>query len=307
MKVVVTGGAGFIGSHVADAFLEGGHSVLILDDLSNGKMGNIPPKAEFSKIDILEGDLDKILRAWGAEAVYHHAAQISVRDSVKDPVTDLRKNIVGTVRLLEACRSCGCAKFIFASTGGALYGEQVSFPAPETHPTYPMSPYGISKLAAEKYLFFYRKQYGLQGIALRYSNVYGPRQDPHGEAGVVAIFCRRILAGETLIINGDGLQTRDFVYVKDVAMANVMSLNSNIEGEYNIATGIETDINNLAEKLVKISRRTVPVHHGPPMPGEQKRSVLNPSLAADKLGWKPQTSLSEGLQKTWQYFAREDT
>jgi len=304
MKVIVTGGAGFIGSHVAEALLDAGHHVLVLDDLSSGKEENLPRKVEFTRTDILEADLEEIFRNWKADAVFHHAAQISVRNSVSDPITDVRKNIIGTIRLLETCRACNCAKFLFASTGGALYGEQTTFPAPEKHPTYPMSPYGISKLAAEKYLYFYRMQYGLRGITLRYSNVYGPRQDPHGEAGVVAIFCRRLNAGETLVINGDGLQTRDFVYVKDVAAANIMALDSMLEGEFNIATGIETDINTLAEKLVRISGRIVEVQHGPPMPGEQRRSVLDPKLAAKKLKWRPRVSLSEGLKKTWEYFAR---
>jgi len=305
MKVVLTGGAGFIGSHVAETFINENHEVLVIDDLSSGKAENLPEKAEFIELDIVEGNLTDTLRSWGAEAVCHHAAQISVRNSVSDPLDDLRKNIIGAVRLLEACREAECPKFIFASTGGALYGEQSAFPAPETHSTYPTSPYGISKLAAEKYLYFYRIQYGLHTTSLRYSNVYGPRQDPHGEAGVVAIFCEKLIAGETPVINGDGTQTRDFVYVKDVARANLLALESIIEGEFNIATGIETDINELAGKIKDVAGSSVEFPHGPPMPGEQKRSVLDPGPAEEKLKWRPRVSLDEGLRFTWEYFVNK--
>jgi len=305
MKTVVTGGAGFIGSHVAETFTGGGNEVLVIDDLSNGKTENLPGQVEFVEMDIAEGDIANVLSSWGAEAVCHHAAQISVRDSVSDPLTDLRRNIIGTVRLLEACLSAGCSTFIFASTGGALYGDQSTFPAPEAHPTYPLSPYGISKLAAEKYIYFFREQYGFRTVILRYSNVYGPRQDPLGEAGVVAIFCKKILAGETPVINGDGKQTRDFVYVEDVARANLMALESIINGEFNISTGIETDINELARQIAQVSGRSVEFRHGSPMPGEQMRSVLDPTLAMGTFGWRPQISLGEGLRKAWKYFLDE--
>ena len=306
MNVVVTGGAGFIGSHAAEKFIEAGHRVLIIDDFSSGKEKNLPAGAQVEKVDIVEGDLVGILKTFGANTVCHHAAQISVRESVHDPVADMKKNIMGTVRLLEACREVDCPNFIFSSTGGALYGDQTQYPAPETHPTYPLSPYGISKLSAEKYIFFYGKQYGLRTVVLRYSNVYGPRQDPHGEAGVVAIFCRKLLAGETPRINGDGSQTRDFVYVKDVARANLSVLESDIAGEFNIATGIETDVNALAEQLLKISGAKVEFIHGSPMPGEQMRSVLDAKLAEKTFGWKPEISFFDGLKYTYMYFQQEE-
>lgn len=305
MNIVVTGGAGFIGSHVAEKLIEAGHKALVIDNLSSGKTDNIPAGAQFQKMDIVDGDLASALESFRADAVCHHAAQISVRNSINDPVADLTKNIIGTVRLLEACRRSGCRTFIFASTGGALYGDQERFPAPESHPTYPLSPYGISKLSAEKYLFFYRKQYGFRGVCLRYSNVYGPRQDPHGEAGVVAIFCKKLLAGEVPTINGDGMQSRDFVFVKDVARANLLAIEKYIEGEFNIATGIETDVNTLAGELLKISGKDAKLTHGPSMPGEQRRSLLDPSLAFEKLGWRPEVALSDGMKQTWQFFANE--
>lgn len=307
MKVIVTGGAGFIGSHAAEAFTGAGHRVLVLDDLSSGKTENLPEGVEFENLDILDADLEKVIKSWSADAVSHHAAQISVRDSVDNPFDDLQKNIVGTLKLLEACRAAGCGNFIFASTGGALYGEQETCPAPESHPTYPLSPYGISKLSAEKYIYYYRKQHGLRTVSLRYSNVYGPRQDPHGEAGVVAIFCNNLLAGRTPVINGDGLQTRDYVYVKDVAQANLNALESSVSGEFNISTGKETDVNTLAELLLKVSGKSVRFEHGPAKPGEQRRSVLDFSLARQVFGWYPRVGFEEGIEKTWNFFKEKAT
>jgi len=319
MKIIVTGGAGFIGSHVAEAFLGMGHEVLILDDLSRGKESNMPRGALFDRIDIAEAalvgqgresPLQRLFKSWKPEVVSHHAAQISVRDSVSDPYHDVRTNAEGTLRLLEACRANGVNYFIFASTGGALYGEQQHFPARENHPTYPLSPYGISKLASEKYLFFYCRQYGLKGMTLRYANVYGPRQDPYGEAGVVAIFCAKLRDGQTPTINGDGGQTRDFVYVGDVARANALALetlagahrHATAQNEINISTGLETDVNELARIIAQIAGSNIEFQHGPPMPGEQRRSVLEPSLALEVLRWKPEISIVEGLKITWEYF-----
>ncbi len=302
MRIIVTGGAGFIGSHVAEVFARAGHKVLALDDLSSGKTENLPEGVELEKADILNPDSEKVIRNWSADAVVHHAAQISVRNSVEDPFEDLRKNIIGTLKLIEACRDAGCGNFIFASTGGALYGEQEAYPAQESHPIYPLSPYGISKLSAEKYIFYYRKQYGLRTVSLRYANVYGPRQDPHGEAGVVAIFCNKLLAGETPVINGDGLQTRDYVYAKDVARANLNALESDVSGEFNISTAKETDVNTLAELLLKVSGKSVSFEHGPAKPGEQRRSVLDYSLAERVFGWAPQVGFEKGLEETWSFF-----
>lgn len=304
MRIVVTGGAGFIGSHVAEVFIEAGHEVMVLDDLSRGREPNIPKGASFVKADIVRDDLTRIFNSFRPQAVCHHAAQISVRDSVADPFTDMRINIEGMLRTLEASRESGVEYFIFASTGGALYGDQQEYPARETHPTYPLSPYGISKLAGEKYLYFYRKQYGIKGIALRYSNVYGPRQDPHGEAGVVAIFCLAIAEGRSPTINGDGMQTRDFVFVRDVAKANLLALEKRAEGEFNIGSGVETNINQIAEKIAKFARSNIPFRHGPPKPGEQMRSVLDYSLAEKVLGWKPETDIDTGIKKTWEFFSQ---
>ena len=306
VRVIVTGGAGFIGSHVALALLRAGHKVLIIDDLSHGMERNIPHGAIFERRGITRHDLTGIFRKWKPFAVCHHAAQISVRQSVADPTYDLNVNILGSVKLLELARYHGIEYFLFASTGGALYGDQLHFPATEDHPTYPVSPYGISKLAGEKYLYFYRKQYSLKGVSLRYSNVYGPRQDPLGEAGVVAIFCRKLLDGRAPTINGDGKQTRDYVYVEDVARANVLAMRVLAQGEINICTGIETDVNRLAQKIARIAGSKAKFRHGPPMPGEQRRSVLSPRLASSALGWKPLVSLDEGLRKTWEYFNPEN-
>lgn len=304
MKIVVTGGAGFIGSHVAEIFIEAGHEVMVLDDLSRGKESNIPDGASFVKASIINDDLIKIFASFKPQAICHHAAQISVRDSVADPFTDMKVNIEGMVRTLEASRQTGVEYFIFASTGGALYGDQLEYPAPETHPTYPLSPYGISKLAGEKYLYFYRRQYGIKGVALRYSNVYGPRQDPEGEAGVVAIFCKALVEGRSPTINGDGTQTRDFVFVRDVAKANLLALERKVEGEFNIGSGIETNINQVAEKIAKSAGSNLPFRHGPPKPGEQLRSVLDYSLAKKVLGWVPETQFDAGIKKTWEFFER---
>ncbi|HEX2182852.1 MAG TPA: NAD-dependent epimerase/dehydratase family protein [Rubrobacteraceae bacterium] len=223
MRVLVTGGAGFIGSHVADLLLARGHEVAIADDLSRGRRANVPEGAAFYEADVRSG-CGEVFRGFGPEAVCHQAAQVDVRRSVAEPDLDADVNILGTIRLLENCVRYGVGRFVFASTGGAIYGEQRVFPAPEDHPEYPLSPYGVSKLAAERYLRFYQAHHGLPCVALRYANVYGPRQDPHGEAGVVAIFASRLAAGERCTINGSGEQTRDYVYAGDVARANLLAL-----------------------------------------------------------------------------------
>jgi len=302
MQVLITGGAGFIGSHVADLLIENGHGVTIVDDLSSGKEGNIHPQATFYPLSILDTKLSDIFIGRKIDAVIHHAAQISVRDSVKDPIHDMEINIRGSLNLLENCVKNNISKFIFASTGGALYGEQDYFPADEQHPTRPLSPYAIAKLSTEKYLSFYHNTHKLSYISLRYSNVYGPRQDPHGEAGVVAIFAEKMLQGAQPTINGDGNQTRDFVYVRDVARANLLALTHDFIGEINIATGIETSINTIFQEIKEqLSSNTQEVH-GPPMPGEQLRSVLSFNNARDILGWEPTVPLTEGLKPTVTFF-----
>ena len=302
MKILITGGAGFIGSHVADLLIAEGHIVTIVDDLSNGKEENIHPQATFYPVSILDKQLPDILRREKIETVIHHAAQISVRDSVKDPIHDMEINIKGSLVLLENCVQNKITKFIFSSTGGALYGEQDYFPADEQHPTRPLSPYAIAKLSIEKYLFFYHTTHKLPYISLRYANVYGPRQDPHGEAGVVAIFSQKILQDKQPVINGDGNQTRDFVYVGDIAQANLRALNSDFIGEINIATGIETSINTVFHEIKNLLAPNTREVHGPPMPGEQLRSVLSFNKAKSIFGWEPAVPLPEGLKHTVTFF-----
>ncbi|MBI3399622.1 MAG: SDR family oxidoreductase [Deltaproteobacteria bacterium] len=302
MRILVTGGAGFIGSHIVDAYLQEGHEVTVVDDLSTGKKENINPNARFFKADIYAEYIENIFKQGRFDVINHHAAQIDVRKSVADPVFDARVNILGLLNLLQTCMKYGVKKFIFASTGGAIYGEQKEFPAQESHPTQPLSPYGIAKLAGEHYLFFYKKAYGLHSTILRYANVYGPRQDPHGEAGVVAIFAQKLLKGEQPVINGDGMQTRDFVYVGDVVRANILSLSCN-EGEvFNIGTGKETTIHQLFKALVNSTGVRFQEKYGPPKSGEQKRSVIDFTKANKKLGWSPIISCEDGLRKTVDYF-----
>jgi UDP-glucose 4-epimerase len=301
MKVMVTGGAGFIGSHVVDLFLKEGHKVIAVDNLSSGKMENLNPEATFYKVDILDPEIEEIIRRERPEVINHHAAHATVRDSVKNPIFDMEVNIKGTLNILENCIRYGVKKFIFASTGGALYGDDY-FPADENHPIRPLNPYGITKACVEKYLFFYYKVYGLNSISLRYGNVYGPRQDPHGEAGVVAIFSQKMLKGNQPIINGDGKQTRDYVYVTDVAMANFLALNSPNSGEYNISAGIETSVNEIFRLLKELTNSNVSEVHGEPMKGEPLRSVLSCEKAKRELGFGPKVSLKDGLRETVAFF-----
>jgi UDP-glucose 4-epimerase len=302
MRVMVTGGAGFIGSHVAQAYVEGGHDVLVLDNLSSGKRENVPGGARFVFGEAGSDTAVEAIRTFRPEVLSHHAAQINVRRSVDDPVFDAKENILNTLVLLEASRNHGVRKVIFSSSGGAGYGEQERFPADEKHPLLPVSAYGVAKVSVELYLHYYRVQFGLEYTALRYSNVYGPRQDPHGEAGVVAIFCERLLKGQTAIINGDGLQTRDYVYVGDVVRANLEALSRGDGLSINIGTGMETDVNTLFRTLRKLSGSRQEEIHGPAMPGEQRRSVIDNRMAFDELGWYPTIVLDEGLALTLAYF-----
>jgi len=302
LKVLVTGGAGFIGSHVADRLVADGHDVVILDDLSAGHVEHLQPNARFYQMDVHSPWIDELFRIERPDAVVHQAAQASVRRSVEDPVFDAGVNVLGTAALLQASVQHGVRRFLFASTGGALYGDADVTPTPEDYPTLPVSPYGASKLAAEVYLRTFHAMNGLSYAALRYANVYGPRQDPHGEAGVVAIFTRRLLSGEKARINGDGKQTRDFVYVGDVAEANSRALVSDAVGSFNVGTGIETDIATIFQLLKRLTSSSQPEEHGPPLPGEQRRSVVDARKIEKSLGWKPKTSLQAGLDATVQYF-----
>lgn len=303
-KIIITGGAGFIGSHVVDKYIEYGHEVVVIDNLSTGKEENINPRARFYNIDIRDREIETIFKKERPEIVNHHAAQMDVRRSTENPVFDAEVNILGTINLLENSIKYGVKRFIFASSGGAVYGEQRDFPAKEDHPNFPLSPYGISKLAGEKYLHYYSETYGLSYISLRYSNVYGPRQNPEGEAGVVAIFIGRILRGNEPIINGDGEQTRDYIYVDDIVKANIKATEGKVKGPFNIGTGIETSVNTLLSQLIEITGVNMKGIHGPPKKGEQRRSVLYCAKARRLLGWEPEVGLEEGLRRTILYFRK---
>ncbi|MDQ6710907.1 MAG: NAD-dependent epimerase/dehydratase family protein [Candidatus Dormibacteraeota bacterium] len=302
MKVLITGGAGFIGSHIADRLAADGHDLVILDDLSTGHVEQIHAKARFYQMDLGSPWLDELFRIEQPEAVIHQAAQASVRRSVDDPVFDAKVNVLGIAAVLQASVKHKVRRFLFASTGGALYGDATVTPTPEDSPTLPVSPYGASKLAGEVYLQTFHALHGLPYVALRYANVYGPRQDPHGEAGVVAIFARRLLAREPARINGDGRQTRDFVYVGDIAEANARALQSSLTGSFNVGTGRETDINTIFTILKRLTGSEQPAQHGPGLAGEQQRSVVDPRKLEAALGWKPATTLEEGLTATVRFF-----
>lgn len=303
MRILVAGGAGFVGSHIVEQLLERGHEVAVVDNLSTGKRENVAEGVRFYKEDIRTG-CTSVFEEFRPEALCHQAAQMDVRRSVREPDFDADVNVLGTVRLLENCVKHEVGKVVFASTGGAVYGEQKVFPAAEDHPQYPVSPYGVSKLAGERYLHFYNVQYGLSYVALRYANVYGPRQDPHGEAGVVAIFAGNLAKGRVSRINGTGEQTRDYVYVEDVARANTLALENEVSiGACNIGTGIENNVNHLYELLMEISGRELPPEYGPAKLGEQLRSSINPKLAWYALGWRPEVDLTKGLKETFRFFS----
>ena len=302
MKILVTGGAGFIGSHVCDEFLGAGHEVFALDNLSSGKKQNLDPRVTLVVLDIKSREAAEWIERNRPEVVCHLAAQMDVRRSVEDPRFDAESNILGMLNLLEAVRKVSPKKVIFSSTGGAIYGEQDVFPAPETHATRPVSPYGVSKAAGELYLGYYRAQYGLPYVALRYANVYGPRQNPHGEAGVVAIFSQHLVEGKSCTIFGEGKQSRDFVYGKDVARANRLAFESDYVGAVNIGTGKETDINQLYRHLAEAAGRLETAVHAPGKPGEQLRSCVDNRLAKKVLGWEPGVELAQGLASTLGFF-----
>ncbi len=302
MNIVVTGGAGFIGSNLADALVSRGHKVAVIDNLSMGKRRNLPAKAEFFELDIASPEIDKVFEQGKFQIMYHLAAQMDVRKSVADPAFDAQTNIIGAINLLQACVKHKVKKVIFSSTGGAIYGEQEEFPATENHAANPVSPYGITKLAFEKYLFFYNFQHGLSYVSLRYANVYGPRQNSEGEAGVVAIFSKKLLSGEKAVINGDGGQTRDFVFVDDVVEANLLAMNFESSMAFNVGTAIETDINTIFEKIRVCAGSTQQRINLAPKPGEQRRSCISYNKIKRYLGWAPKVGLDEGIEKTVAYF-----
>jgi UDP-glucose 4-epimerase len=300
--VCVTGGAGFIGSHVADAFLAEGRRVLIIDNLSGGRRENVPQGAELHVLDIRSREAADLVRESGIELLVHHAAQMDVRRSVEDPAFDADVNILGSLNLAEAARRGGVRQIVFASTGGAIYGEQDYFPADENHPARPISPYGISKLSFERYLYYYHVAYGLDATCLRYANVYGERQNPHGEAGVVAIFLNRLLAGQAPTINGEGLQTRDYVHVSDVVRANVAAAGRPGFHIYNVGTGVETSVVDLYKEIARALGSDLQAQHGPAKPGEQQRSVVEGALGRRELGLPQPIPLEQGLARTAAWF-----
>jgi len=316
MRVIVTGGAGFIGSHIVDALVHRGHECAVIDDLSTGNRDNLPSDVPLYEVEI--SDADAVSRAFSdfqPQWVCHQAAQMSVSRSVREPGFDARVNVVGLVNVLAEAQRCGVERFVFASSGGVLYGN-VETPADETHPADPISPYGIAKWVGERYLQFYAREHGIPCVALRYANVYGPRQNPHGEAGVVAIFCTKMLAGEAARINGDGMYIRDYVYGLDVARANVAAFESQLSETftaYNIGTGTPTDVNQLAAQLHRncqqvlndrgVSRDVPTPDHGPARAGDLRSNLVCADKAARELGWRPEVRIDEGLQQTVNWFA----
>lgn len=302
-KVLVTGGAGFIGSHIVDSLIGGGHQVVIVDDLSHGKRDNINNRAKFYRMDIRDTRLEEVFKEEKPDYVNHHAAQMDIRKSVADPQFDAQVNIVGTLNILENCRKYGVKKVIFASSGGAIYGEgNNSLPFGEESPVQPLSPYGVGKCTGEYYLHFYRETYGLDFTALRYGNVYGPRQDPEGEAGVIAIFIRAMLRDGSLTIFGDGEQLRDYVYVDDVVRANVLSLNKKEGNVFNIGTARGASVNELFKNLAEITGFKGKPVYSPARAGELLKTYLNFNRAKVVLGWQPEMALEEGLKRTVEYF-----
>ncbi len=302
MKLLVTGGAGFIGSHLVDRLIMEGHEAVVVDNLVTGKRRNINRSARFYKMDIQSWRLERVFRNERPNVVMHLAAQMDVRKSVENPMFDAQVNVLGTLNVLQQAVAHGVRKVIFSSSGGAIYGEQETYPAPETHVTNPLSPYGLSKLCGEQYLSYYQRVSGLQAVSLRYANVYGPRQDPEGEAGVVAIFIQKMLNNEQAVINGNGRQTRDFVFVDDVAEANLAMMGQDTQGTYNVGTGVETSINDLFRILVQHTGSVCKEIHGPAKKGEQARSVIDSTKLRHEVLWEPKADLSEGLKKTVEYF-----
>ena len=310
-RALVTGGAGFIGSHVADNFLARGWTVDIIDDFTTGKQDNVPPSATLHTLDVRSAEAAQLVQSGSFDVIIHLAAQIDVRKSVADPVNDASINVLGTLNLAEGVRKSNGrrGRFIFISTGGALYGDYVTPPNQEVFVKDPESPYAISKLSAEHYLAYYGRVHGMDCVALRLGNVYGPRQDPHGEAGVVAIFCGRILDGRALTVFGDGEQTRDYVYVKDVAAAAFLTATANLPKQerldsrgFNIGTGVGTSVNQLANTLLRVAGSDAAIEYAPPRPGEQQHSFLSVAKAEKQLGWKSSISLDEGLSESFEWF-----
>jgi UDP-glucose 4-epimerase len=339
MRILVTRGAGFIGSHVVDAYVEAGHDVWALDDLSQGRRGLVNPEATFLELDFGSPDLRGVLAAHHFDCISHHVDPVGV--SAADPIRETMSNVVGTLHLLEAARANGKPRIVFSSTGGAVYGAQRCFPATEDHPTIPLSPYGVATRTVEHYLEHYRHAHGLRHLALRYANVYGPRQDPDRDGGVIAVFCQRVLQDRAFMIHGDGEQTRDYVHVRDVARANLLAMEclttsmitdgngraalgrracgasgpperpqsldaAKTAPIFNIGTGIETSVNALTAMLLDAAAADCRIGYQPPRPGDRRRSCIDPGRARDYLGWLPLTPLEEGLAETFAWFRRQE-
>jgi len=302
MKIVVTGGAGFVGSHVVDAYLAAGHAVVVVDNLSTGKREQVQPAARFVELDVGSPALLDLFEAERPEVVNHHAANASVAVSARRPAFDATQNILGTINLLEAARLTGVGKFIYISSGGAMYGDPEYLPMDERHPLNPVSPYALSKHTGERYVELYGAEHGLRWTSLRYANVYGPRQDPLGEAGVISIFCQNMLEGAAAEIHWDGEQSRDFVYVDDCARANVLALEAGDGQAYNIGTGVGTSINELFRTLSEVSGVTMAPRRAGRRAGDVRHSYLDCGKAERDLGWRAEVSLREGLERTWQHF-----
>lgn len=305
MQILVTGGAGFIGSHIVDAYLQEGHQVVVVDNLSTGKKSNLNQAAVFYPIDICSWkELELVFQKHAFEVVNHHAAQINLRRSMDEPVFDAEVNIIGSLNLFELCRKYGVKKFIFASSGGAIYGIPKQIPVDEKAPTKPLSPYGIAKLSVEQYLEYYYQVWDLERIILRYGNVYGPRQDPQGEAGVISIFCNNILKGDPCIVFGDGSKTRDYVSVHDIASANLLALNSSAN-IYNLGTGLETSVNQLIDLLQKVANQKISIIYDQDRKGEIERIALFSRQARELLGWETTIPLNKGIEEVFRWYQQE--
>jgi UDP-glucose 4-epimerase len=298
VRIALTGGAGFIGSHIAEAYLEAGHRVVVFDNLSTGRRANVPKGASLHEVDIHSREFERLMREFQPEVVNHHAAQASVKVSTGDPVRDLDANGGGTARVAALAADLGARKLIYASSGGTVYGEPIALPVAESETIKPQSPYGLSKWVGEQYIHLFSQQHGLDYTILRYSNAFGPRQDPYGEAGVVAIFTARMLAATPCIIDGDGEQRKDYLYVGEVARANVLALKAGSRGTFNIGSGVGTSVNEIFAALQRATGNAVPARHGPPRAGDVRNFWLDCSSAKQAIGWEPTVSFNEGVQRT---------